>query len=351
MGVIYKITNKINHKIYIGQTRVTEPQRWQQHVWYANNCPNRDSLLLCYAIRKYGKENFQREIIEECDNDLLNKREIYWINYYNSTDKNVGYNLTLGGEACSKYSDKEILTAFEQEKSVTRASRAIGMNRNAFSRRLQAMGYTTTREVPIEQYSLQGELLNIYSNATVAAEETGVNFHSITSSNTITSGGYIWRRVNEIETIEDLVNKLSRNIPALQGIEQYDTNGNLLAIFDSAGHASKETGINISSIKAAGDGKQASAGGYLWRRIYKGLDYTIMLNNYLLSSSCCQIEEIDNEENIIQTFESATKAEKLLGWSYNSIKKVCDGKAKHTHNRYFRYSNPLKRKLLNERNG
>ena len=62
--------------------------------------------------------------------------EIYWINYYNSTDKNIGYNLTLGGEACSKYSDKEILTAFEQEKSVTRASRAIGMDRNAFSRRL-----------------------------------------------------------------------------------------------------------------------------------------------------------------------------------------------------------------------
>ena len=117
------------------------------------------------------------------------------------------------------------------------------------------MGCTTTREVPIEQYSLQGELLNIYSNATVAAEETGVNFHSITSSNTITSGGYIWRRVNAIETIEDLTKKLSRNIPALQGMEQYDTDGNLLTIFDSAGQASKETGINISSIKAAGDGK------------------------------------------------------------------------------------------------
>ena len=46
----------------------------------------------------------------------------------------------------------------------------------------------------------------------------------------------------------------------------------------------------------------------------------------------------------------AAKAEKQLGWSYNSIKKVCDGKTKHTHNRYFRYSNPLKRELLKERN-
>ena len=57
MGVIYKITNKINGKIYVGQTRVTEPKRWQQHIWYAYNCPNKDSLLLCYAIKKYGKYN------------------------------------------------------------------------------------------------------------------------------------------------------------------------------------------------------------------------------------------------------------------------------------------------------
>ena len=161
------------------------------------------------------------------------------------------------------------------------------------------MGYITTREVPIEQYSLQGELLNIYDNAITAAEETGVNFHSITSSNTITSGGYIWRRINATETIDNLVNKLSRNIPALQGIEQYNTFGDLIAIFDNAIQASKNTGVNVSSIKAAGEGRQVSAGGYLWRRVYKGLDYVTMLNNYLLSSSCCQIEEIDDKGNII----------------------------------------------------
>lgn len=347
MGVIYKITNNVNGKIYIGQTRATEPIRWQQHIWHANNCPKSDSVLLCYAIKKYGKENFQREIIEECNNDILNEREIYWINYYNSTDKNIGYNLTIGGEACCKYSDEEILEAFKQEKTVIRASQLIGMSRGAFSKRLQALGCVTTREVPIEQYSLQGELLNIYNNATIASEETGISFSNITSSENITSGGYIWRRVNSTETIEDLIGKLSRNIPALQGIEQYDTNGNLIKIFDSAGQASKETGINVSSIKAAGEGRQVSAGGYLWRRVYKGLDYETMLTNYLLSPSCCQIEEIDDNGNIIQIFESAAKAEKQFGWSYNSIKKVCDGKTKHTHNRYFRYSNPLKRELIN----
>ena len=72
---------------------------------------------------------------------------------------------------------------------------------------------------------------------------------------------------------------------------------------------------------------------------------------FLLSSSCCEIEEIDKDGNVIKTFASAGKAEKELGWSYNSIKNVCDGNAKHTHHRYFRYSNPLKRELINEKNG
>ena len=63
MGVIYKITNNINGKIYIGQTRIPESKRWQQHVWHADNDSDKDSLLLCKAIKKYGKESFSREII------------------------------------------------------------------------------------------------------------------------------------------------------------------------------------------------------------------------------------------------------------------------------------------------
>ena len=54
-------------------------------------------------------------------------------------------------------------------------------------------------------------------------------------------------------------------------------------------------------------------------------------------------------EEIIERLENRRReAEKQFGWSYNSIKKVCDKKTKCTHNRYFRYSNPLKRELLNK---
>ena len=91
---IYKITNLINGKIYIGQTTRTLQQRWIEHCKPSStNC-----VLLHNAIQKYGKENFIIEKIDmACDLEELNKKEIYWINYYDSANSDKGYNLSLGG--------------------------------------------------------------------------------------------------------------------------------------------------------------------------------------------------------------------------------------------------------------
>lgn len=89
-GIIYKITNKVNGKSYIGQTRYTLEFRWRQHIH------KKDNTYFHNAIRKYGVENFEKEILEECDYTDLNKREIYYIAKYDSF-KN-GYNLTIGGD-------------------------------------------------------------------------------------------------------------------------------------------------------------------------------------------------------------------------------------------------------------
>ena len=50
------------------------------------------------AMNKYGYDNFVPSIIEECNDNLLNEREIYWIKFYNTTDKSIGYNMTTGGD-------------------------------------------------------------------------------------------------------------------------------------------------------------------------------------------------------------------------------------------------------------
>ena len=89
-GIIYKITNTVNNKSYIGQTRQSIQFRWNQHT------SKKDNTYFHNAIKKYGKDNFNIEILEECDVSKLDEREIFYIAKYD-TFKN-GYNLTIGGD-------------------------------------------------------------------------------------------------------------------------------------------------------------------------------------------------------------------------------------------------------------
>lgn len=89
-GYIYKITNKVNGKSYIGQTRYTIEFRWRQHIH------KKDNTYFHNAIKKYGVDNFIVEKLEECNIEDLNEREIYYIAKYNTFKD--GYNLTIGGD-------------------------------------------------------------------------------------------------------------------------------------------------------------------------------------------------------------------------------------------------------------
>ena len=92
--VIYKITNKINGKAYIGQTIQDVEKRWRRHC---SNCENKSAISK--AIKKYGKDNFTFEVIEEnIDNiELLNSLEVHYISVLNTMYPS-GYNLMLGGD-------------------------------------------------------------------------------------------------------------------------------------------------------------------------------------------------------------------------------------------------------------
>ena len=100
MGHIYKITNTVNEKVYIGQTVKAVWERWCQHnVNYDK--PYFSHLPLYRAINKYGLDKFKCEELEEVPNTELDEREKYWIQYYDSY--NNGYNATLGGRATPLY--------------------------------------------------------------------------------------------------------------------------------------------------------------------------------------------------------------------------------------------------------
>lgn len=89
--IIYKTTNKINGKFYVGKDEKNNPD------YYGSG------LILNRAIDKYGKDNFIKEILEVCSNNKeLSEREIYWIDKLNATTE--GYNIALGGAGGDTYS-------------------------------------------------------------------------------------------------------------------------------------------------------------------------------------------------------------------------------------------------------
>lgn len=98
-GKIYKIINKQNEKVYIGCTIHTLKRRFDEHLY---RCLKTDiSTKLYNSMRKYGTENFDIELIEECDLNCIYETEKKYIEKYDSY--NTGLNSTFGGEGCLGY--------------------------------------------------------------------------------------------------------------------------------------------------------------------------------------------------------------------------------------------------------
>jgi len=97
--IVYKTTNLINGKIYIGKDS-------KNNIKYYGS-----GKILKNSIKKYGIENFSKEVLETCESlHDLNIREIYWINFYDSTNREIGYNLAPGGEGNSGKWNGDVLS-------------------------------------------------------------------------------------------------------------------------------------------------------------------------------------------------------------------------------------------------
>jgi len=113
--IIYKCTNLLNGKIYIGQT--TNPLWYRADQHFRETRSVKKNTYFHNAINKYGAENFHFEQIDDADTiEDLNKKEQYWIQFYHSNDKKIGYNLDSGGSNCLKSdSTKEKIGAIKKE--------------------------------------------------------------------------------------------------------------------------------------------------------------------------------------------------------------------------------------------
>ena len=157
---IYKITNLINNKVYIGlSTNIKE--RWRAHRSRPfQKKSHQYNYYLYRAIRKYGLENFSFEVVEECQKEELGEKEIYWINYYHSNDEQFGYNRTSGGEQArtsSKITEDEAKEIQEYLLYSKMSQADLGKKYNISQRSISYINTGTTWYNPNLNYPLRTE--------------------------------------------------------------------------------------------------------------------------------------------------------------------------------------------------
>ena len=177
MAYIYKITNDINQKIYIGKTQFSLEKRFKEHCKDAFKRGN-EKRPLYSAIQKYGIEHFHIEEIEECLENEASEREKYWIEYF-GTFKN-GYNATKGGDGLSYLDYDLVVKTYEKMQNQKQVAKLLQIDEQSVREILKLRGVVrlSQKEVMTQYYGKcigmfdlkTQELLKTFSSATEAAE-------------------------------------------------------------------------------------------------------------------------------------------------------------------------------------
>ena len=156
-GYIYKITNDFNDLIYVGKTTETVKSRFNRH------CRDRKSSRVYGSIdnliQTIGREHFNVEEIEKVPRELLNEREQYWINYYDSFHN--GYNRTLGGEGNLIHTSEEInkaLDMYYNGASMTEIQEKYGLHHSTLHRYRKILNLPKRK---VTEHELQSSILNV----------------------------------------------------------------------------------------------------------------------------------------------------------------------------------------------
>ena len=166
---VYKITNKITGKIYIGITNHGSGARYRHH-WYESRIGEPSPIHRSMA--KYGEDNFTLEIIDFAETyEELKEKEKFWIKKFNSTDRNIGYNLTEGGDETFGRTHSE-----ETKKKMSEAR--IGKCSDKQREHLKKISIQA-KAIPVLQFSKTGEFIAKYESVSEAARQTGINGDTI----------------------------------------------------------------------------------------------------------------------------------------------------------------------------
>ena len=357
IGYIYKITNNINGKVYIGQTRQTVDKRWYDHVHHSKNCK---SMVIGKAINKYGEKNFTiatLETVKEKSLDLLQKKldelEIAYIKKYNSYIYNGnGYNGTKGGQGGTGRVYNPIVSydingnklydfdnfnsaALYYKISVSTISKICnGIQYNYNNRIVFRYNSDSFDKYPVldpkenygvYQFDINGNIVNRYNNLWQAYEKTGIQFDSmniIDDPNTL-RGGYWWSFGEEFKYCGM---STYRKVDAYNG-----TNLEFIGTYNSIVECAKTLGVKPSGISSNCLGKCKTSQGYIFRYHGDSLDKYDYNTNYK-GPKGAMVNKYSKNDEYICSYDTMREACEDLGIPFSGgLSACCLGKQKSSH--------------------
>lgn len=354
-GYIYCITNNVNDKQYVGQTRNDIATRWRGHKSNAKNS-NGQKFAIHLAINKYGIENFSIRQIEKLKYstlseliEKLNETEKYYIEKY-KTISPYGYNLTIGGEF-GNIEDCKVVVQYDtfgnyisEYKSIVEAEIMTDGNHRAISacckHYLKTSGgfvweykgnqpriYGNIKKesvYKIDQYSLDGKFIKTYEHANLIEEELGIiasNIRSACTGYSKTASGFVWRKHGEpfdkYETRERI-----RFVG--QNINQFDFEGNHICTYDEY-TTLPDYVTNQSVVYECCRGKCKYAYGYIWTF---GYDEPNLKD---IPDSQKPLYKYDLDGNFIKKYKNVYEASEVLSIDKSGILNCIQGRNNSTN--------------------
>lgn len=247
-GFIYITQNIINNKKYIGQKRYDKRGVWRKYLG--------SGIQLTRAVKKYGKENFRRIIIDEAD-DLseLNKKEAYWIDYYNAANDSEYYNIALGGNQ----NNLEGYTPEDRERLLAKQKKAVSESAKRMCGELSKTNKLTTNEVKtIIQRLLSGECRSVIARDYNVSPQTILDIALHRTWKHLTDG-ISFPKPSHDAIHNSVIKQIGRVVDA------YDLQNNYIGTFPSMHDAARALGISYKHISDVCNGKRKYTEGYIFR--------------------------------------------------------------------------------------
>jgi group I intron endonuclease len=266
MGYIYMLRNKVNNKMYIGQTQQEDiKRRWQA---YEKIKKNSMGTVLFRALTKHTPENFEFKIICICFNEDCNKYEIEYIKKYNTTLPN-GYNMQTGGKNPEVTFRKKIVLSNEVREAMKKrfqdgahpnfGKQISDEQKKKLSEKLKGRKVNFDRTInrtinknksyTVEKYDENKNLIETFDSLSAAAKtiNTGYTIIKKYSNRDILYRGFYWK-CTEDSTSRTLNNLQLEQEKNKKKVNQYDLQMNFIASYDSISAASRAIGCSITTI-------------------------------------------------------------------------------------------------------